>query len=49
MAISTRKGQKGEYTDAILKRLAMGQPLSKMEKEKIEKDREKFKKALQTA
>lgn len=48
MAISTRTGQKGEYTDVILKRLSMGRPLSRVEKEKLEKDREKFKRALQS-
>lgn len=48
MVVSTRTGKKGQYTDALLKRLGMGQPLTEYQRKKIKQDREEFITALRS-
>lgn len=49
MIVSTRTGQKSEYTDAFLKRLGLGQPMTPMERKRIKQEREEYKQALRSA
>lgn len=48
MVVSTRSGKKGQYTDVLLQRLGMGQPLTEYERKKIKQEREEFIGALRS-